>query len=49
MVGVSPAVAAAAKDHEWQEVPMSPVQWQWRPYFVALVVVEPKGLELHRR
>jgi hypothetical protein len=49
MIGVPPAVSAAAKEQGWQEVPMSPVQWQWRPYFVALVVVEPKGLELHRR
>jgi hypothetical protein len=49
MIGVPPAVSAAAKEQGWQEVPMSPVQWQWRPYFVALVVVEPKGLELRRR
>lgn len=47
MIGVPPAVPAAAKEQGWQEVPMSPVQWQWRPYFVALVVVEPKSLELH--
>ncbi len=49
MIGVPPAVSAAAKEQGWQEVPMSPVQWQWRPYFVALVVVEPKGLELRKR
>lgn len=49
MIGVPPAVPAAAKEQGWQEVPMSPVQWQWRPYFVALVVVEPKGLELRRQ
>ena len=49
MIGVPPAVRAAAKEQGWQEVPMSPVQWQWRPYFVALVVVEPKGLELRKR
>ena len=49
MIGVAPAVSAAAKEHGWKDVPMSPVQWQWRPYFVALVVVEPKGLELHRQ
>jgi hypothetical protein len=29
--------------------PMSPAQWQWRPYFVALIVVEPEGLELRKR
>ena len=49
MIGVPPAVRLAAKEQEWQELPMSPVQWQWRPYFIALVVVEPKGLELRRR
>lgn len=49
MVGIPPAVAAAAKEQGWQEVPMSPVQWLWRPYFVALVVVKPKGLELRAR
>ncbi len=49
MIGVPPAVSAAAEEQGWKEVPMSPVQWQWRPYFVALVVVEPKGLELRRQ
>lgn len=48
MIGVAPAVDAAAKEQGWQEVPMSPVPWQWRPYFVALIVVEPKGLELRK-
>jgi hypothetical protein len=27
---------------------MSPVAWEWRPHFVALIVVEPKGVELPR-
>lgn len=49
MIGVPPAVSAAAKEQGWQEVPMSPVHWQWRPYFVALVVVEPNDLELRTR
>ena len=49
MIGVPPAVSAAAEEQGWKEVPMSPVQWQWRPYFVALVVVEPKDLELRKR
>lgn len=49
MVGIPPAVAVAAKEQGWQEVPMSPVQWEWRPYFVALVVTEPIGLEIRRR
>lgn len=49
MIGVPPAVSAAAQEQGWKDVPMSPVQWQWRPYFVALVVVEPKGLELRKQ
>ena len=49
MIGVPPAVSAAAEEQGWKEVPMSPVQWEWRPYFVALVVVEPKSLELRKQ
>jgi hypothetical protein len=49
MIGVPPAVSAAAQEQKWKDVPMSPVQWQWRPYFVALVVVEPKELELRKQ
>jgi hypothetical protein len=49
MIGIPPAVAAAAKEQRWQEVPMSPKHWQWRTYFVALVVVEPNDLELRTR
>jgi hypothetical protein len=32
-----------------KEVPMSPVGWQWRPHFVALIIVEPRELELRRQ
>lgn len=46
MIGVPPAVSMAAKEQGWSDVPMSPKHWQWRSYFVALVVVEPKGLEI---
>lgn len=46
MIGVPPAVSIAAKEQGWKDLPMSPVHWQWRPHFVALVVVEPKGLEI---
>jgi hypothetical protein len=46
MIGVPPAVSMAAKEQGWNDVPMSPKHWQWRSYFVALVVVEPKGLEI---
>jgi hypothetical protein len=49
MIGVPPAVSTAAKEQGWKDVPMSPARWQWRPYFVALVVVEPNDLELRRR
>ncbi|HEY2838174.1 MAG TPA: hypothetical protein VGJ26_03445, partial [Pirellulales bacterium] len=46
MIGVPPAILAAAKEQGWKETPMSPVGWQWRPHFVALIVVEPKELAL---
>jgi hypothetical protein len=48
MIGVAPAVWAAAKEQGWKDVNPSPAPWQWRPYFVALVAVEPEGLELAR-
>jgi hypothetical protein len=49
MIGVPPAVRTAAQEQGWTEIPMSPVDWQWRPHFVALVVVEPKELELRKQ
>lgn len=49
MIGVAPAVMKAANEQGWKETPLSPVAWQWRPYFVALVVVEPQGLNLSRQ
>lgn len=49
MIGVPPAVSTAAEEQGWKEVPMSPASWRWRPYFIALVVVEPKGLELRKQ
>lgn len=49
MIGVPPAVQAAAAEQGWKGVPISPAQWQWRPYFVALIVVEPEGLELRKQ
>ncbi|MDX1962270.1 MAG: hypothetical protein SFX18_03900 [Pirellulales bacterium] len=48
MIGVPSAVLAAAKEQGWEQVPQSPVAWQWRPYFNALVVVEPQDLELRQ-
>jgi hypothetical protein len=49
MSGVAPAVQAAVAEQGWKEVPMSSAPWQWRPYFVALIVDEPEGLELRKR
>lgn len=49
MVGVAPAVAIVAQEQGWAEVPQSAAGWQWRPYFVALVAVEPEGFELRKR
>ena len=46
MIGVPSGVREAAKELRRDDVPMSPVDWKWRPYFVALIVVEPKGAEL---
>lgn len=46
MIGVPPAISIAAKEQGWSDVPISPKHWQWRSYFVALVVAEPKGLEI---
>lgn len=46
MIGVPSAVQDASRELGRNEVPMSPVAWQWRPYFVALIVVEPKGTEV---
>jgi|GEM_PF-2246221 len=46
MIGVPAAVERAAKELRRADVPMSPTNWRWRPYFVALIVVEPKGIEL---
>ena len=46
MIGVPSGVREAAKELGRDDVPRSPVDWQWRPYFAALIVVEPKGTEL---
>lgn len=49
MIGVPQGVRDAAKELKRNDVPMSPVNWQWRPHFVALVVVEPKSLDIPKR
>lgn len=46
MIGTPPAVLAAAKEQGRKDVGEGQALWQWRSYFVALIVVEPKGLEL---
>ena len=43
MIGTPPAVLAAAKEQGRAGEDPSQVPFHWRPYFVALVVVEPKG------
>jgi len=43
MIGTPPAVVAAAKERG-KDAGVAQAVWQWRPYFVALIVVEPKGL-----
>ena len=49
MIGVPPAVFATAREHGRNDVNPSPFPWQWRPYFVALIVVVPKGLEISKK
>lgn len=48
MIGVPPAVRTAALEQGWKEVPVSAAGFQCRPYFVALVVVEPKDFKLRK-
>jgi hypothetical protein len=43
MIGVPEGVRAAAKEMGRAEVPVSSKEWQWRPYFVALIISEPKA------
>ena len=49
MVGFPEAVLTAVKEQGREITNMSQAVWRWRPYFVALIVVEPKGLEVPRR
>ena len=48
MIGTPPAVLSAAKELGQKDVEISQAVWRWRPYFVALIAVEPKGLELSK-
>jgi RNA polymerase sigma factor (sigma-70 family) len=43
MIGVPEGVRAAAKELGRSDVPMSPKDWQWRPYFVVYIMFEPKS------
>jgi hypothetical protein len=49
MVGMAPAVLAAAKEQGRKDVMPSQAVWHWRSYFVALIVVEPKGLKIDKK
>src|SRR5262245_19016778 len=49
MIGTPPAVIAAAKEQGRTDVGASQAAWQWRPYFVVLIAVEPKGLEVREK
>jgi hypothetical protein len=49
MIGQPPAVAAAAREQGRKEPDGPQAGWQWQPYFVALIVVEPKGLVLRNK
>ncbi|VTR94509.1 sigma-70 family rna polymerase sigma factor : RNA polymerase sigma factor, sigma-70 family OS=Singulisphaera acidiphila (strain ATCC BAA-1392 / DSM 18658 / VKM B-2454 / MOB10) GN=Sinac_0185 PE=4 SV=1: Sigma70_r2: Sigma70_r4_2 [Gemmata massiliana] len=42
MIGTPPAVITAAKE-QGRDVGESQAVWQWRPYFVVLIVDEPKA------
>jgi hypothetical protein len=43
MIGVPEGVRAAARELGRAEVPVSPQAWQWRPYFVALIISDAKA------
>lgn len=45
MIGTPPAVLEAARE-KGKTFPAVQAAWHWQPYFVALVVVEPEGLEV---
>jgi hypothetical protein len=52
MIGRPPAEYALAKERGQDPEELAKrdaTAWRWRPYFVALVVVEPKGLEVPKR
>ncbi|HEY8504817.1 MAG TPA: sigma-70 family RNA polymerase sigma factor [Gemmataceae bacterium] len=46
MIGFPGAVLLAAKERGVKITNRSQAAWQWRPYFVALIAVEPEGLEI---
>jgi hypothetical protein len=49
MIGTPPAVLAAAREQGRTDVGEGQAAWQWHPHFVALIVVEPKGLEIPKK
>ena len=46
MIGTPSGLLDAAKEQGRTDVLLSQAVWRWRPYFVARIAVEPKGLEL---
>jgi RNA polymerase sigma factor (sigma-70 family) len=48
MIGTPSALLEAAREEGRTDVLLSQAVWRWRPYFVARIAVEPKGLELPR-
>ncbi|HEX4612744.1 MAG TPA: sigma-70 family RNA polymerase sigma factor [Urbifossiella sp.] len=46
MIGTPHALVTAAEEQGRTDVLPSQAVWRWRPYFVTLIAVEPKGLEL---
>jgi hypothetical protein len=51
MIGRPPAEYAAAREQGQDAEELAKrdaLVWQWRPYFVALIAVEPEGLELFK-
>ena len=48
MIGIPPAARAAARE-QGRELIEVQAAWQWQPYFIALIAVEPAGLEIERQ
>lgn len=52
MIGRPPAEYAAARERGQDPEELAKrdqTVWRWRPYFVVLIVVEPKGLDVPKK